>query len=267
MMSNQQTGQVIRSAAEIYDEFFVPALFGEWAEPVADAAQLAPGQQVLDVACGTGVLARAVHRRVQPGGAVIGVDINEGMLSVARKKAPAIDFREGNVQALPLDDAQFDAVVCQFGLMFFTDRVQAIQEMMRVLQPGGRMAVAVWDAVENIEGYAPLANLMDQLYGQETGDAVRSPFVLGNADLLRDLFADAGADTVELIHGVGTMRFPSLRDWLTTEIRGWILADRLNDEQFEEFLSEATSILAPYVMADGSVALKAPAFIVTMTKE
>lgn len=266
-MSNQQTGQVIGSAAEIYDEFFVPALFRAWAEPVVDAAQVAPGQRVLDVACGTGVLTRAVYQRVQPDGAVIGVDINEGMLSVARQKAPAIDFRKGNAQALPLEDTQFDAVVCQFGLMFFTDRVQAIQEMMRVLRPGGRLAVAVWDAVENIEGYAPLANLMDQLYGQETGDAVRSPFVLGNADLLRDLFADVGADAVELTHGIGAMRFPSLRDWLTTEIRGWILADRLDDAQFEQFLSAATPILAPFVMADGSVVLKAPAFIVTTTKK
>ncbi|MCB0091113.1 MAG: methyltransferase domain-containing protein [Caldilineaceae bacterium] len=265
-MSNQQTGQVIRSAAEIYDEFFVPALFAEWAEPVANAAQVALGQQVLDVACGTGVLTRAVHQRVQPGGTAIGLDINDGMLSVARQKTPAIDFREGNAQDLPFNDAQFDAVVSQFALMFFTDRVKAIQEMMRVLRPGGHLAVAVWDTVNNVEGYAALSNLMDQLYGQETGDAVRSPFVLGDVAQLRALFAQAGVDKVELLHDVGVMRFPSLRDWLTTEIRGWILADKLTDDQFEEFMAAAEPILAPFVTTDGSVALKAPAHIVTLTK-
>lgn len=266
-MNSQPTGQVIRSAAEIYDEFFVPALFGPWADEVADAAGVSAGQHVLDVACGTGVLTRTVHQRVQPGGTVIGVDINDGMLAVARQKAPDIDFRRGDVENLPFDDAQFDVVVCQFGLMFFADRAKAIQEIMRVLRPSGSAAIAVWDSVENVEGYAPLADLMDRLYGQETGDAMRSPFVLGDRELIRKLFADAGAHNIDVTRQVGTMRFPSLRAWLTTEIRGWILADRLDDAQFEQLVSEVEPIIAPYLQADGSVALRAPAFIITAAKE
>jgi ubiquinone/menaquinone biosynthesis C-methylase UbiE len=87
-MDRSQRGQVTRSAADVYDEFFVPALFAPWPGPVSDAAGLAPGQAVLDVACGTGVLAREAARRVQPGGSVIGLDRNDGMLAVARRKAP-----------------------------------------------------------------------------------------------------------------------------------------------------------------------------------
>ena len=264
-MGNQQTGQVIKSAAEIYDEFFVPALFGVWASPVADAVAIKQGDHVLDVACGTGVLTREVAERVGPTGSATGIDINDGMLAVARQKAPQIDYREGKAEALPFDDEQFDAVVSQFGLMFFEDRGKAIQEMVRVLKPGGRLAVAVWDSVDNTEGYAPLAALLERLYGQETGDAVRSPFVLGEPDLLASIFADAGVADVEIDRHMGTMRFPSLQAWLHTEIRGWILADKLDDAQFEELFDEAEKILSRYVLDDGSVALRAPAYIITKT--
>lgn len=136
-----------------------------------------------------------------------------------------------------------------------------------MLRPSGSAAIAVWDSVENVEGYAPLADLMDRLYGQETGDAMRSPFVLGDRELIRKLFADAGAHNIDVTRQVGTMRFPSLRAWLTTEIRGWILADRLDDAQFEQLVSEVEPIIAPYLQADGSVALRAPAFIITAAKE
>ena len=88
-MADELTGQVTRNAAEVYEEFFVPALFLEWAARVVNEARLAPGQKVLDVACGTGVLAREAARRVQPGGEVAGLDRNEGMLSLARRKPPA----------------------------------------------------------------------------------------------------------------------------------------------------------------------------------
>lgn len=265
-MSTTQTGQVVKSAAEVYDEFFVPALFGSWAAPVAEAAGIKPGHHVLDVACGTGVLTREITTRVAPDGSVIGLDINDGMLRVARAKAPALSFQAGRAEALPFGDARFDVVTCQFGLMFFEKRTKAIQEMMRVLKPGGRLAVAVWDAIERIEGYAPLADLLARLYGPEIGAAVRAPFVLGDRDLLTNLFAAAGVDNSKLHHQTGVMRFPSLHAWLTTEIRGWVLADRLDDAQFAAFLQEAQSVLAPYVLADGMVALQAPAYIVSVQK-
>ena len=87
-MSDTKTGQINTDAAEIYEEFFIPAIFQEWAVRVADAAEIKSGQRVLDVACGTGVLAREVFGRVGAEGAVIGLDINDGMLAVAKKKFP-----------------------------------------------------------------------------------------------------------------------------------------------------------------------------------
>ena len=98
-MDASQQGQVTRSAADVYDEFFVPALFAPWAAPVADAARINAGNQVLDVACGTGVLAREAAARVRPSGSVIGLDRNSGMLAVAMRKAPEITWREGVAEA------------------------------------------------------------------------------------------------------------------------------------------------------------------------
>lgn len=112
-------------AATAYEEFFVPALFQEWAQRVVTAAQLQPGQRVLDVACGTGVLAREAAERVGAAGTVVGLDPNPGMLTVAKRRAPGVEWREGTAEAFPYPDTSFDAVVSQFGLMFFTNRGQA----------------------------------------------------------------------------------------------------------------------------------------------
>src|SRR5215203_8468 len=120
-MDDTSTGQVTRSAADVYEEFFVPALFQDWTARVADAARLASGQRVLDVASGTGALTCEAAQRLGLGGSVTGLDRNEGMLAVARRKAPNIEWRQGLAESLPFANATFDAVVSQFGLMFFKD--------------------------------------------------------------------------------------------------------------------------------------------------
>ncbi|HEY7022049.1 MAG TPA: methyltransferase domain-containing protein [Ktedonobacterales bacterium] len=259
-------GQVSRSAAEIYEEFFVPALFAQWAGRVVEAAGLQESEWVLDVACGTGVLARAVAERV---GAqrVVGLDANEGMLAVARRTAPGIDWRLGSAEALPFDDASFDAVVSQFGLMFFADRRAALQEMWRALRPGGRLVVAVWDSIEHSPGYAALADLLQELFGDEAADALRAPFALGDVQKLRALYEVLGAAPVEISTQPGTARFPSIAAWIHTEIKGWVLANRLDDTQFAALLAAAEQRLATFRTPDGEVVFAAPAHIVSATKE
>ncbi len=170
-MSDSDRGQVTRNAAEVYDEFFIPALFQQWPRRVADAAGIQPGQRVLDVACGTGVLARHVADRFGPR-SVVGLDVNEGMLAVARRAAPEIDWRQGRAEALPFADASFDVVVSQFGLMFFADQQAAISEMARVSGPAGRLAVAVWDRLERTPGYAAVTALLERLFGADIADAL-----------------------------------------------------------------------------------------------
>lgn len=265
-MNDSDKGQVNRNAAEVYEEFFVPALFQDWPSQVADAANVEAGHHILDVACGTGILARTVAERVGPAGSVVGLDVNEGMLAVAKRKAPQIEWRQSIAEELPFDSNSFDAVVSQFGLMFFEDKRAAITEMVRVLRSGGWLAVAVWDSLQNTPGYAAMIALLQRLFGQEAADGLRAPYSLGNIHELRSLFGQAGLSNVAIMTRPGVARFPSIQSWVYTDIKGWVLADMLDESQFERLLKEAEEVLAPFVTAEGAVSFNAPAHIVTFAK-
>ncbi len=259
-------GQVISSAAEVYDEFFLPAIFGAWAPRVAAAAELQPGQRVVDVACGTGVLAMEAVRATSPGGDVVGVDLNPGMLAVARRKAPGIQWTEAPAEALPFDSGEFDAAVSQFGLMFFEDKRAAVAEMWRVVPPGGRIVIAVWDSLENTPGYTAIIALLARLFGDEVAALLEAPYSLGDPHALRALLEAAGVPDpdVRAVHGVA--RFPSIRSWMHSDVRGWTLADKLDDEQFERLVSEAERELSGFVTRGGEVRFAHPALLVSATK-
>ncbi|HMQ95289.1 MAG TPA: methyltransferase domain-containing protein [Amaricoccus sp.] len=265
-MDDAATGQVSTAAAEIYESFFVPALFGQFAAPAAEAARIAPAACVLDVACGTGALTRALAHRAGPQGRVVGLDRNPGMLAVARRAAPGIDWREGRAEGLHYNDAAFDAVTCQFGLMFFEDRTAALRQMWRVLRPGGRLVVTVWDDVAHSPGYAAMLALLERLFGAETAAGLRAPFVLGDpADFAAELAAAAipGAALRTL---PGIARFPSIADWVHTDIRGWTLADAIDDAQYARLQEAARDALAGFAAADGSVAFAAPIHLAVARK-
>jgi ubiquinone/menaquinone biosynthesis C-methylase UbiE len=265
-MSESEKGQVTGSAAEVYEEFFVPALFQEWTSRVADAANISSGQRILDVASGTGVLTREVAKRVGASGSVVGLDLNEGMLAVAQRKAPEIEWQQGNAEALPFDSNSFDAVVCQFGLMFFEHRLAAIKEMVRVLRQGGCIAIAVWDSLENTPGYAAITELLERLFGDQAADAMRAPFVLGDKQVLQSLFTEAEVSSAQIKTHQGTARFPSISSWVYTDIRGWTLADMIDDAQYQLLLKEAEHELRRFVTSEGKVAFCSPAHIITATK-
>ena len=116
-MTDHEAWQVSGDAAEVYERCFVPALFGQWASQLVDAAQVTAGDRVLDVGCGTGVLARVTADRVATDSQVTGLDLNDGMLAVARRLRPEIDWRQGDATHLPFADASFDVVLSQFALM------------------------------------------------------------------------------------------------------------------------------------------------------
>ena len=241
-MSDAERGQVISEAAEVYDSFFVPALFAQWTGVVLDAADVGAGHRVLDLGCGTGVLASAAVDRVGPSGTVAGLDPNEGMLRVAGRSELPIEWRTGVAEHLPFPDRSFDRVVSQFALMFFTDPAAALAEVARVTRPDGRIALAVWDRFEHNVGYARLAELLERLFGAASARALRAPFVLGDPGLLVDLAAQAIAEPVVTAHR-GTARFASLEAWLHTEIRGWTLADDIDDAGFDRLLRAAADAL------------------------
>lgn len=255
-------GQVAEAAAEVYERFFVPALFGAWPPILLDRAGVGAGHRVLDVGCGTGIVARAAAERVGPGGSVTGLDANPGMLQVAAKAAPAIDWRQGRAEELPFERASFDRVASQFALMFFEDREAALSEMARVTVPGNPVAVATWAALEQTPAYATMAALLERLFGAEAADAIRAPYVLGDTTEVAELVASA-LDDVEVATIEGTARFDSIDAWLHTEIRGWTLAEAIDDTQFGVLLEEARRDLAPFTDGDGLVRFATPAIVAT----
>ena len=256
-----------RSPAEIYDALFVPALFRQWGPVIAAEARIGPGDSVLDVACGTGVLALAALERVGANGGVVGLDPNADMLAVARRQSARIDWREGRAERIPFANDSFDASVSQFGLMFFEDRAAGLREMMRVLKPGGRLAVAVCDSLERSPGYAAVAFMLDRLFGNDVANAFRAPFVLGNANLLHELCAEAGIRIADVKRISGTVRFASIKSLISTERACvWTLGGLLDDEQFKRLLEEAERVLVPFVTSSGAVAFDMPALVVTASK-
>jgi ubiquinone/menaquinone biosynthesis C-methylase UbiE len=253
-------GQISTSAADVYEQFFVPALFGQFVEPMLDAVAAGDGDSLLDVGAGTGVVARAALNRVGTRGSVVAIDPNEGMLAVAKRLAPAMDIRRGVAERLPIDTAEIDCVICQFALMFFSDRQRAVQEMRRVMRPGGRVAVATWASVEESPGYAAMVELLAEEIGDWAADALRAPFCLGTSELVGDVLCQSFEDVAVVRHD-GLARFTSLDDWLYTEIRGWTLAEQIDDDQYARLRRAAATRLACFVTGDGSVRFAAPALI------
>jgi len=254
--------QALIDAAEGYEQLLVPALFAPWPAIVLDAANVSAGETVLDVACGTGILARAAVGRVGETGSVSGVDPGAGMLAVAERLEPSVDWRPGVAESLPFDDDTFDVVASQFGFMFFPDKAAAAAEMLRVTRPGGRIAVAVWDGLEQNPAYAAEVELLERLAGRAAADCVRAPFALGDAQRFADAFAAAAADVSVATH-TAPGRFTSVTAMLEADLRGWlpILGIELDEPLIERILVAADAALADYVRPDGSVAFDTSAHV------
>lgn len=262
--SDAERGQVNTAAAEVYDAFFVPALFGQFPESVLDHAGVGAGARVLDVGCGTGIVARAALRRVGTNGTVAAVDPNEGMLAVARRGGLPIDWRSGAAESLPFQDDHFDHTISQFAAMFFSDRAVALTEMARVTVGGGTVTVATWSGLDRAPGYEAMEAVIADELGDAAANALRAPFVLGNVDDLRQLLMPIGRN-LRLDEINGAARFASIADWVHTEVRGWTLADLVDDDDEAALLARAERELASFVSADGTVAFPAPALVGTAT--
>jgi ubiquinone/menaquinone biosynthesis C-methylase UbiE len=150
-MAENGQWQLSAEAAELYERYVARYILGPWAPLLVDAAHVDVGERVLDVACGTGVVARAAAERVGSAGRVVGVDLNSGMIAVARSLptpvGASIEWVERSALDLRLQDATMDVVLCQQGLQFFPDKALAMREMRRVLARGGRLALSVWNSV------------------------------------------------------------------------------------------------------------------------
>jgi ubiquinone/menaquinone biosynthesis C-methylase UbiE len=203
------------SAAENYELYFVPAIGAPLAADLVELAALRPGERVLDVACGTGVVARYALERVGDGGRVVGTDINAGMLAVARTAVPGVaasDWREASADDLPFPNEEFDVALCQLGLQFFGDKPAAARELRRILVPGGRLFVNVPGPTPRL--FAELEEALARRLGPEVAGFVRAVFSFHDAAKLRELFSNAGFEQVESRSKIVSLHLAAPEDFL-----------------------------------------------------
>ncbi len=205
--------------AEGYENYMVPALFGPWATKLVDAADPRSGERVLDVGCGTGIVARQVASRLGSSSAVAAVDLSPNMLAVARAAAAregvVVDWREASAEELPFTAGSFDLVLSQFALMFFAHRPAALAEIRRVVSGNGRVLLSVWQGLQRHPFYETLHEVIQRRLGMS---ALQDIFSLGNADELRRLARGAGFTRVDVEPASLTARFPNPDGFLAGEI-------------------------------------------------
>jgi ubiquinone/menaquinone biosynthesis C-methylase UbiE len=238
------------SFPEMYERWLVGPLFRPWAEVTFEEIKLSPGHLVLDIACGTGIVARVARERLGAAGYVVGIDISPDMLAVARTVAPDIDWREGNASALPLRDGeQFDVVVCQQGLQFFPDKPAAAAEMRRALAQGGRLAVATWRSDEEIPFFRELRHVAERHLGPVADQRYR----YGEAGPIEALLRDAGFSEVRSKKVSRTIRFEATEPFLrlnTMALVGMSAAGKMMDDQERKRIIEA-------ILSDGASVARA----------
>ena len=232
----------------------VPAVFVSWVPVLLDLVALKPGERMLDVACGTGVVARHAVSQVGEGGHVVGLDINGNMLALARARGPSVEWREGDAMALPFATNAFDVVVCQQGLQFFPDSGKALREAHRVLVPGGRFAVAVWCAIESSPGHHALTRGLERHIGAEAAGLMSAVFGLGDAGTLQMILENAGFQDVRVRREKRVARFPSAELFTRWVVMGSVLGRtgvQVRDESLAALIREVDGALQPYMRADG----------------
>jgi ubiquinone/menaquinone biosynthesis C-methylase UbiE len=258
-----------KSTAENYERYFVPVIGAPVTADLIEVATLRPGERVLDVACGTGIVTRLAAERVGPNGTVAGLDINPGMLAVAREAAPpgrSVAWFESPVEAIPLPDGGFDVVLCGMGLQFFSDKQAALREIRRVLVTGGRL-------VANLPGPTPpvfeiIAQELARHISPETAPFVRVVFSMHDADTLRNLAAEAGFGDVTVRATTKALRVPPPKDFLWQYVHSTPLAAsvaQVDDERRAALERDVTTRCQEFV-EDGALMIQVSISTLTATK-
>lgn len=247
------------TAPENYERYFVPAIGAPLAAELVDVAALRPGERVLDVACGTGIVTRLAAERVGADGAVAGADINPGMLGVARSAARpelGIEWHEASAEELPFQDGTFDVVLCQMGLQFFPDKLAALRQARRVLAPGGRLVLNVPGPTPRVFGI--LADRLARHVKPEVAGFVHQVFSLHEVQELESIVSGAGFVDVSIRASDERLHLAAPEEFLWQYLHSTPLAAavaELDGERRAAFAREVAAQWEPFVEHDALVLL------------
>lgn len=215
------------SVPEAYDSGLVPLIFEDYARDIAGRVDVPEGGRVLELACGTGVVTRQLRSTLPASVALVSTDINPDMMKLAQRSLEEVDgvaFAQQDATALDFDDASFDAVVCQFGVMFFPDKGRAYSEAARVLRPGGSFLFNVWSSFENNPLFGCAHDTVVSLFPEDTPQFLKIPFGYHDIEEITSAMTRAGFERTDVRVSPGTSRAPSARDVATTFATGTPLA-------------------------------------------
>lgn len=247
----------VASAAEAYEYFLVPGVMAPWAQVLVTQAHIREGMHVLDVACGTGIAARYAARQVGSSGRVVGIDIDRGMLEVARSasKREEVPIEYGCASAcdLPLRSESFHAVVCLQGLQYFPEPLDALRELRRVLRPAARLVSVTWNEIQNCIGHWAIVRALENREIDAT--AVRKPFALADHAQLRSLATEAGFKQISIQTEERVGRFSSAVEFVDAMRKGATSSrhaiEKVPSQHWPRFIAEVEAALAPWSSATG----------------
>jgi ubiquinone/menaquinone biosynthesis C-methylase UbiE len=250
------------AAAELFERYLVPAITAKWAEDLMDRAQPREGEAVLDIACGTGIVARLAAKRIGRG-LVTGLDLNTGMLAVARSaptEGAAITWIEGSALDLPFLADSFDVVFCQLGLQFFPDQRKALGEMCCVLKGGGRAALSVFSRIERTPGAKAFVLALDDVIGGDASRIKRGEHSFTDATQLETLLRDSGFNAVDVQTVEQTIVFPSVLDYVRFQLLATPMTVLLKDRTEHEREAIISSITSKTIAVSGPAMLEGGRF-------
>ncbi len=267
-MSDLSGFQLKKGGPEIYEACWVRGQMGPAAVELVASAGVSRSQRVLDVACGTGIVARIAAACVGATGHVVATDVSAEMLDAARQIGakdgiPDIEWINCDAAGLPIPDASIDVVLCQQGLQFMSDKVAAMMEMARVLKPGGRLALSVWKTRSALG--SAFATVLDREFGPGTTACWDEVYALGNRDSLHELANEAGLRETHVVLDVKFARYPNTREFISGALAGSPLAETiavLTDTEQARVVGEIVAELAEYQDDDG---LAVPSQCLTLT--
>lgn len=254
----QERWQLTGTAPENYEQYQIPSIAGPLARAFLAHLPIEPGQRLLDVGCGTGIIAREAAYMVGTKGSITSIDLNEEMLDVARQHAPLrstqLEWHQGDAEDLPFSDGLFDVVLCQQAVQFFPDKRAALSEMLRVLKPAGWVGICVWRDIKHSPFHHATGEALRRHVGDEAAQQMEAPFSYGDADALWTLMSETGFSEIDIWAAVETVSVPpagsSVPALLASTPIGSVFAG-LDDRSRNAIIDDVAHALRTYSSDDG----------------
>lgn len=267
-MNKKNGWQLSGDGPDAYEKYIVPAYTGAWAKEIVNRACLGEGEKVLDVACGTGLVARIASKKQSSTDLIYGIDVNEAMLKKAREIEAHINWHHSDVTDMPFSDNKFDVILCQQGLQYFPNPSLALKEMRRVLAENGRILSSVWRPIKYSPFYESLCKVLEKYINAKAASMLSGAFSFGDHMKLKTLFSNAGFRSINVNIVIKQMSYSPFEEF----VMGGIMAtpffkdiQGMQESKRGELLTEIHKLNQDYIDDNGLVA-PLESYIVTAKK-